>query len=181
MLYGSSRKKHIRSYYIRNGHGFQHAFMKSRTISRLTFRGRYSRMMLVRNASVAQWIEQWPPEPCAVVRFHSDAHDRLRCDSPGSPVCHGKPLSDTSDRAANDPPTSVIFLQHSKTICNRSFILKRSVPLFCRTRIFSHFVESQTNGRHLPLEIYRPRDVKQGVLWITKHLPRTCGCMFFPY
>ena len=25
------------------------------------------------NASVAQWIEQWPPEPCAEVRFLSDA------------------------------------------------------------------------------------------------------------
>ena len=25
----------------------------------------------VNNAPVAQWIEQRPPEPCAVVRFHS--------------------------------------------------------------------------------------------------------------
>ena len=24
-------------------------------------------------ASVAQWIEQWPPEPCAEVRFLSGA------------------------------------------------------------------------------------------------------------
>lgn len=27
----------------------------------------------IKDASVAQWIEQWPPEPCAEVRFLSGA------------------------------------------------------------------------------------------------------------
>ena len=33
-----------------------------------------------RNASVAQWIEQCPPEACAAVRLRSDAYNRI----PGS-------------------------------------------------------------------------------------------------
>ena len=30
-----------------------------------------------RNASVAQWIEQCPPEACAAVRLRSDAYNRI--------------------------------------------------------------------------------------------------------
>ena len=29
--------------------------------------------MILFYAPVAQWIEQWPPTPCAMVRFHSGA------------------------------------------------------------------------------------------------------------
>ena len=31
-----------------------------------------------RNASVAQWIEQCPPEACATVRLRSDASEKRR-------------------------------------------------------------------------------------------------------
>ena len=35
-------------------------------------------LMFLQNAPVAQWIEHWPPEPCAVVRFHSGVPDFMR-------------------------------------------------------------------------------------------------------
>ena len=39
-------------------------------------------------APVAQWIEQWPPEPCAGVRFPSGARERQE-EIPGVPFVLG--------------------------------------------------------------------------------------------